>query len=86
MLGMHSSKRLRTEELHVDRTTQPNWPTGAEQTPEIGDIVMCAAGLAKVMRLRGKTGDGSRLLELQLVDGTSAPFYAAASNVLVQPA
>jgi hypothetical protein len=35
--------------------------------------------------MRGKTGDGSRLLELKLVEGTAPLFYAAASNVLVRP-
>jgi hypothetical protein len=36
--------------------------------------------------LLGKTGDGSRLLEIRLGDVQAKPFFAAASNVLVAPA
>jgi len=37
-----------------------------------------------VLSVHGKTGDGSRLLQIRLGDGTP-PFFAAASNVLVMP-
>jgi hypothetical protein len=47
--------------------------------------VQCAEGLAEVVRIGGKTGDGSRLLELCLPDRPRQPFFAAASNVLVPP-
>jgi hypothetical protein len=33
----------------------------------------------------GRTGDGSRLLVLRLLDRTAPPFHASASNVLVSP-
>jgi hypothetical protein len=42
--------------------------------------------MAEVVRVAGKTGDGSRLLELRLLEKEAPPFYAAASNVLVMPA
>jgi hypothetical protein len=48
--------------------------------------VYCKAGMAEVTRIFVKTGDGSRLLELRLLDRTSPPFHAAASNILVEPA
>jgi hypothetical protein len=41
--------------------------------------------MAEVVRILGKTGDGSRLLELRLLEKDAPPFYAAASNVLVMP-
>lgn len=85
MYGMNSSKRLSPSETQIDRTTHPDWSTGLERTPRVGEIVMCTAGLAEVVKMRGKTGDGSRLLELKLVEGTAPLFYAAASNVLVRP-
>ena len=81
----NSAKRLRPEDLQVDKTQQPEWTAGNEAQLIAGTIVMCTAGLATIIKVRGKTGDGSRLLELRLVEGDQHPFYAAASNVLVQP-
>jgi hypothetical protein len=86
MNGMNSSKRLDPRELHINSEAHPDWVSGLEKMPAIGEIVMCTAGLAEVIKVRGKTGDGTRLLELKLVDGTTPPFFAACSNILVQPA
>lgn len=86
MYGMNSSKRLSPSEIQIDRNARPEWSTGLERLPRVGEIVLCTAGLAEIVHIRGKTGDGSRLLELKLVEGTAPPFYAAASNVLVKPA
>jgi hypothetical protein len=82
----NSAKRLRPEDLHVDKAMQPDWTNGNDAPLTAGDLVLCTAGLAKIIKVRGKTGDGSRLLELKLVEGDTHPFYAAASNVLVRPA
>lgn len=82
---MNSTKRLRPEDLQVDPAKQPDWPSGAENPPVIGDRVFCAAGLADVVKLLGKTSDGTRILELKLVGIHAPPFFAAASNVLVGP-
>jgi len=41
--------------------------------------------MAEVVRILGRTGDGSRLLQLRLIGRTAPPFHAAASNVLVEP-
>lgn len=86
MNGMNSSKRLDPRELHIKNESQPDWISGNEKTPAVGEVVMCTAGLAEVIKVRGKTGDGTRLLELKLVDGTTPPFFAACSNILVAPA
>ncbi|MGQ0814929.1 MAG: hypothetical protein ACT4O1_10750 [Gemmatimonadota bacterium] len=83
---MNSSKRLDPRELHIDREAHPDWVSGLEKTPSIGEIVRCTAGLAEVIKVRGKTGDGTRLVELKLVEGTAPPFFAACSNILVRPA
>ena len=80
----NSSRRLRNDDLRVDPTAREGWCKGHEQLPCVGDHVYCTEGMAEVVRLLGKTGDGSRLLELR-VNGVNAPFFAAASNVLVQP-
>lgn len=81
----NSTKRMTLEELTVNSNDQPEWLSGTERLPAIGELVLCTGGLAEVIKLLGKTGDGSRLLELRLVDGKAPPFFAAASNVLVKP-
>jgi hypothetical protein len=85
---MHAKNpnRFTEADLYVSRDTHPDWPTGAEQMPEIGEEVFCVEGVAVVTKVLGRTGDGSRLLELKLVsDPKAKPYYAAASNVLVRP-
>lgn len=84
MNSMNSSKRMDPRDLQINADNHPEWVSANEKQPCIGEIVMCTAGLAEVVKLRGKTGDGSRLLELKLVDGSNPPFYAACSNVLVR--
>jgi hypothetical protein len=84
-MASNSSRRLRPEELHVEHGDHPNWKSGAEMTPQVGDRVYCTAGFADVVRLCGKSSDGSRILELKLVDLVSPPFFASAANVLVAP-
>ncbi len=44
----------------------------------------CAGGEGTVVSIQGKTGDGSRLLQIRLEE-TKAPFFAASSNVLLKP-
>lgn len=80
----NSARRIRTEELHVDLDTYPDWVSGQDRLPEPGARVFCTAGLADVVKVLGKVSDGSRLLELR-VDGSSQPFFVAASNVRVAP-
>lgn len=81
----NSSRRLSDADLYVNPDARPGWSTGAERVPEVGEQVYCAQGAGTVTRVCGKTGDGSRLLELQLEDPKAKPFFAAASNVLVAP-
>lgn len=69
----------------LDRSLRPGWPTAEDCRPQAGDQVYCTAGDATLMRIHGRTGNGSRLLELRLPDQPRAPFFAAASNVLVAP-
>lgn len=71
------------EQLKIDRTARPAWLTGADRTPVVGEEVYCTEGLCSVARVLGRTGNGSRLLELRLDDRRL--FFAAASNVLVHP-
>ncbi len=77
--------KLSPEKLKVDRAARPDWPTGAEQAPVAGGEVYCTAGVCTVTRVLGRTGNGSRLLELRLAGEDRRSFFAAASNVLVRP-
>lgn len=81
-----SFKRVHKAELYVDREARPGWLTGVERIPTVGEEVYCAGGEGAISAVLGKTGDGSRLLEIRLADPTAKPFFAAASNVLVAPA
>lgn len=84
MVQINRSNRIRPDDLKVNRDEREQWLTADERLPEVGESVYCTAGTAEVVRLRGRTGDGSRLLELR-IEGAKAPFFAAASNVLVRP-
>jgi hypothetical protein len=82
----NNSRKFKLEDLRVNVAEYPDWVSGIDRTPEKGDRVLCTGGLAEVVRLLGKTGDGSRLLELRLIEGKHPPFFVAASNVLLAPA
>lgn len=75
--------RIARDTLTIDPELHPGWITATERTPIVGEKVLCAEGLAELARVLGKTGDGSRLLELVLPDRPRHPFFAAASNVLI---
>lgn len=80
------SNHVSPDKLKIDRAARPDWPTGADRMPTVGEEVYCTEGLCSVVRVLGRTGNGSRLLELRLDSGDRRPFFAAASNVLVHPA
>jgi hypothetical protein len=86
MSKSNGTKRLRAEDGRVDLTARPGWIPAQERLPAVGEQVLCAGGPGEVVALLGKTGDGSRLLEIRLGDVQAKPFFAAASNVLVAPA
>jgi hypothetical protein len=81
----NSSRGMKAEGLRVKAEEHPDWVSGTHRLPALGEDVMCTGGLAQVTRILGKTGDGSRLLELRLHEGKQPPFFVAASNVLVPP-
>ena len=61
---------------------RPGWCVVDALAPRVGESVLCVDGQATVVRILGRTGDGSHLLELHLTFGPKAPYFAAASNVL----
>jgi hypothetical protein len=82
----NSTKRIRDDELFVSDSTHPGWVPANDRVVKVGDEVFCTGGTGVVTAVLGKTGDGSRLLEIKLTDPAARPFFAAASNVLVAPA
>ena len=81
----NSSRRIERGSLEVDHAARPGWVTAADRLPLAGEEVFCTGGRAVVIRVLGRTGDRSRLLELKLAEGDGKPFFAAASNVLIPP-
>ena len=84
MSSANSSRRIRTADLRVDPESRPGWEIVANRVPSKGERVYCTEGEAEVARVCGRTSDGNRVLELRILERTAPPFYAAASNVLVQ--
>lgn len=80
-----STRRFDPTEMYVSTEARPGWMTAESRLPSVGEEVYCAGGAGKVVAVRGRTGDGSRLLEIQLAERDAKPFFAAASNVLVAP-
>jgi len=85
LIARSDASGLKPQEQRIDRQARPGWPTGAECAPRIGDVVYCTAGLATVLRVLGRTGNGSRLLELRLPAAGKVSFFASGSNVLMAP-
>jgi hypothetical protein len=80
-----NTKPRRSSDFRVVPEDRPGWVRGSERTPVIGETVYCAGGEGTMTALHGKTGDGSRLLQIRLSDEKAPPYFAAASNVLVSP-
>lgn len=85
MAKSRGARSLRAEEFRVSPDDRPGWILGTQRAPQVGQEVYCAGGPGEVVSVHGKTGDGSRLLEIRLEDEGARPFFAAASNVLVAP-
>lgn len=85
MMKMNSANRIRPADLRVDAEGRPGWVRGSERCPAVGEEVVCTGGFGVVVSVRGKTGDGSPLVQIRLDDPDSPAFYAAASNVLLAP-
>ena len=78
-------RSLRAEEFRVTPDDRPGWILASEAVPEVGQEVYCAGGPGELVSVHGRTGDGSRLLQIRLEDEAARPFFAAASNVRVAP-
>jgi len=72
----------RRDSLRIASVDRPGWDQRVERVPRVGDDVWSVDGVAEVVRVLGRTSDGSRLLELRLLDRPKPPYFASASNVL----
>jgi len=77
-----AARRVRAGDFSVQDGDRPGWTRGHECAPKVGQNVYCAGGEGIIVSVHGKTGDGSRLLEIRLPE-EKAPFFAAGSNVLI---
>lgn len=77
-----NTTRVPRESLRISSVEPAGWRP-SERTPSVGEYVYCTEGPAEVVRLLGRTSDGSRLLELRCCDRPQ-PFFASSSNVLVR--
>lgn len=84
MASANSSRRVRAADLRVDPGSRPGWEIVEDRVPGKGERVYCTEGEAEVARVCGRTSDGNRILELRILERMAPPFYAAASNVLVE--
>jgi hypothetical protein len=85
MLPYRSANKIRIEDFQVRPEDRPDWVSGTTRLPRAGEEIYCAAGEGTVTALLGKTGDGSRLVQIGLASAPKHPFFAAASNVLLPP-
>lgn len=72
----------RRNRLRVSSMEPAGWCAGDGTVPYVGERVFSVGGEAEVVRVLGRTGDGSRLLELRLANGSKTPYFAASSNLL----
>ena len=73
------------ESLRISSVDPSGWSPSEGRVPGIGQWVYCLGGPAKVVKVLGRTSDGSRLLELRCEDRREA-FFASSGNVLLQNA
>lgn len=84
-MSQPDTSRVPRESLRISSIEQPGWEPAPGRVPDVGDEIYCMGGPAEVVRLLGRTSDGSRLLELRC-DSRPQPFFAASSNVLFRSA
>ena len=78
----NSSARVKLEALRASSIAMAGWSVSPDRIPIVGEFVHCVDGRAEVVRLRGRTSSGSRILELRVEGSDGKAYYAAASNVL----
>lgn len=80
-----NTSRVSRDSLRISSVERIGWEPSSGRIPTVGDIIYCTDGPAQVVKVLGRTSDGSRLLELRC-DDRPQPFFASSSNVLVKAA
>ena len=75
------TSRVRRDSLRISSVDRPGWEISPGRVPEPGERIWCTEGQAEVVRLLGRTSDGSRLIELRC-ESRPHPFFASSSNVM----
>jgi hypothetical protein len=77
------TSRVARDSLRISSIEPPGWEPTSGRIPTVGDTIYCVDGPAEVVKVLGRTSDGSRLLELRCTSRPQ-PFFASSSNVLVR--
>ncbi|HET7231140.1 MAG TPA: hypothetical protein VFJ16_14100 [Longimicrobium sp.] len=85
MMKSNNANRIKPADLRVTCGERTGWVSGSVRRPSVGEEVICTGGTGVVVAVRGKTSDGSPLVQIQLEEPGTPAFYAAASNVLLAP-
>lgn len=78
-----NTSRTSRDSLRISSVEPEGWTPCAGRLPSVGEHVYCTDGPATVVRVLGRTSDGSRLLELRCANRTQ-PFFASSSNILLR--
>ena len=82
-MSQDNTSRISRDSLRISSTEPPGWqPPATGHVPNEGDTVYCTQGPAEVIRVLGRTSDGSRLLQLRCAHRTE-PFFVTSTNILV---
>ena len=76
-----NTSRVPRDSLRIWSVERPGWHVSPGKVPDPGEWICCVEGPAEVLRVLGKTSDGSRLLELRF-ESRPQPFFASSSNIM----
>jgi len=85
MLPYTAGNAIRLNDFRVDAVGHPGWARADSRPLLAGEEVLCAGGMGTVKEVHGRTGDGSRLVQVCFSEAGKKPFFAAASNLLLPP-
>jgi hypothetical protein len=85
MLPYTAGNAIRLNDFRVDAIGHPGWARADSRPLLAGEEILCAGGMGTVKEVHGRTGDGSRLVQVCFSEAGKKPFFAAASNLLLPP-
>lgn len=82
-MAQSNTSNASRDSLRISSVEPQGWSPASGRLPRVGEHVYCTDGPATVVRVLGRTSDGSRLLELRCNEH-SQPFFASSSNILLR--